>query len=51
MNQNGEYFAGFQYGYFKWSLDYSQARTLERVEQCEFIKKYEPLMEIIYDYA
>jgi hypothetical protein len=50
MNQNGEYFSGFERGKFKWSFLLSDAKHLERVEQCQTIIRNEPLMEIVYDY-
>ncbi len=51
MNQNGEFFAGYQRGHFKWSLTYSEAKPLDYIEQFDTIKKHEPLMDIIYDYV
>ena len=50
MNQNGEYFSGFHRGYFKWSLNYSDAKYVESKEQVDTIIKHSPLMEIVYDY-
>lgn len=51
MNQNGEFFSGFERGKFKWSLFINEAKPLERVEQFETIKRLEPLMDLIYDYT
>ncbi len=51
MNQNGEYFSGFERGRFKWSFSLNEAKPLDRVEQCETIIRHEPLMDIIYDYV
>jgi hypothetical protein len=51
MNQNGEYFSGFERGKFRWSVLLNEAKPLDRVEQCETIIRHEPLMDIIYDYV
>ncbi len=51
MNQNGEFFSGFECGKFKWSPFITEAKSLERVEQFETIKRLEPLMDLIYDYT
>lgn len=51
MNHNGEYFSGFYKGYFKWSRDYEEAKHLTYIEQFNTIVKYEPLMELVYDYV
>lgn len=50
MNQTGEFFAGFEKGYFKWSPSIQEARTLEHIEQFDTIKKFEPQMDLIYDF-
>lgn len=51
MNHNGEYFAGYFGGYFKWSKDYLDARPLNYIEQFNTIVKFEPAMELIYEYV
>lgn len=51
MNQNGEFFSGFERGRFRWSPFITEAKALERVEQFETIKRHEPLMDLIYDYT
>lgn len=51
MNSDGNYFAGFYKGGFKWSSELVEARVLERVEQFHTIQRHEPLMELIYDYT
>jgi hypothetical protein len=51
MNQNGEFFSGFERGKFRWSLFLDEAKSLERVEQFETIKRLEPMMDLIYDYT
>lgn len=51
MNQNGEFFSGFERGSFKWSPNLNEARQLDRIEQFETIKRHEPLMDLIYDYT
>jgi len=50
MNSDGEYFAGFSQGTFKWSLDQSEARVLDRLEQFTTIQRHTTHMEVVYDY-
>lgn len=51
MNQNGEFFAGFQSGWFKWSPSLLDARELDNIDQYNTIRRHEPLMDMICDYV
>lgn len=51
MNQTGEFFAGFEKGHFKWSPFIQDAKPLEYIEQFETIRKFEPQMDLVYDYV
>lgn len=51
MNHKGEYFSGHSQGYFKWSSDYKEARELDNLGQFNTLSKFEPSMELVYEYV
>lgn len=51
MNQNGEFFAGFYRGWFKWSINIAEAKEIDTTAQYSTIRRHEPLMDMVCEYV